>query len=86
VFNICLNFELRHYSKDVPDVEPQVQAGILARAAAAVSAAVGRNTHKTGCVSATDPGVVLRELVSRGILRKSLTLAERLVGRCRLTR
>jgi hypothetical protein len=69
------------YSRfDVPDVEPQVQAGILSRAAAAFSTSTGLTKHEAGHVStiAFDPGFILRELVRRGILHKSLILAERL--------
>ena len=65
---------------DVPDVEPQVQAGILARAAAAVSLAVGLKKDEKGRASmgATDPAYILHVMVTRGILQKSLILAERL--------
>jgi len=65
---------------DVPDVEPQVQAGIFARAAAAVSAAVGLKKHEGthGCIDVTDSAFILHDMVDRGILQKSLTLAERL--------
>lgn len=63
---------------DVPDVEPAVQAGIMTRAAVSVAVAVG--LCKAGRVStaAFDPSFILRELIERDILRKSLRLAERL--------
>lgn len=64
---------------DVPDVEPALQAGVLTRAASAVSGAVGLCTDsERDAAAAFDPGFIISELVSRDILRKSLKLAERL--------
>ena len=64
---------------DVPDVEPALQAGVLTRAATAVSGAVGLCTDSERDAAALfNPGFIISELVSRDILRKSLKLAERL--------
>lgn len=63
---------------DMGYVEPQVQAGILSRAADAVSVAVGlKRNDVVGNVS--NVNFILQDILGRGIIQKALRLAERLV-------
>ena len=71
---------VNHAHANVPDVEPQLQAGILTHAAraVAVSAAFGRSRFGHTQSWIVDPRFIIQEMVSRDILSKALKLAERL--------
>ena len=71
---------VNHAHANVPDVEPQLQAGILTHATCAVaaSAAFGRSRFGHTQSWIVDPRFIIQEMVSRDILSKALKLAERL--------
>ena len=59
-------------------VDPRAQAGVLKRAAEAVSVVFGLETSGRVSAGAHDPSVALRALVTRDVLRRAMKLAERL--------
>lgn len=71
---------VNHAYADVPDVEPQLQAGILTHAARAVAASAALGQSCSGHTQSwiADPRFIIQEMVSRDILSKALKLAERL--------